>query len=295
MNEFKDLVTSDQKEANVFICGIPNDKNSLNRKGAAYFPRTLRSASYLVPARDLVGNSLKQIKIYDCGDYAYEDLNKLTNELQFNFLTKNGFHIIVGGDHSVSIPSERAFYCKCLKLNKQPVIIHLGAHLDMMQAVENNQFSNFSVLCRASEYGYNDKNICMIGPRVFNEEEMDYLSKHKSIDVFKSLDLRKLGVSGLAEYLVNKYADNRYLVYISFNLDVLDPSYAPSVQNPVSFGLTNYEVSGILGALVAGLNVDTIDIVEGTPNYDPNGVTTNLTLKIIYEMFSSLISSETVK
>src|SRR5574344_98792 len=81
--------------------------------------------------------------------------------------------------------------------------------------------------------------------------------------VFKSLDLRKLGVSGLAEYLVNKYADNRYLVYISFNLDVLDPSYAPSVQNPVSFGLTNYEVSGILGALVAGLNVDTIDIVEG--------------------------------
>jgi agmatinase len=291
MNEFKGLVVNDIKEANVFVCGIPNDKNSVYRKGAALNPRNLRNASYLVPPTDLVGNSLTKIKLYDCGDYAYEDLNKLTNELQFNFLAKDGFHVILGGDHSITIPSERAFYCKCLKLNKEPVIIHLDAHLLMENEHDGNLLANNAVITRAVEYGYNDKNITLIGVRNFGTNEIEFLKKHPKIDVFKALDLRQLAVSGLAQYLINKYADNKYLVYVSVSLDVIDPSFAPSVQSPVAFGLTNYEISGILGALVGGLNVDCVDFVEGTPAFDQNGQTTSLTLKIIYEMFASLITS----
>lgn len=294
MNEFKGLVENDIKKANVFICGIPSDKNSVYRHGAALFPRTLRSASYLLPPTDIVGNDLTKIKLYDCGDYAYEDLNKLTNELQFNFLSKEGFHIIFGGDHSVTIPAERAFYCKCLKLNKEPVIIHLDAHLDMINEHDGNNLSNSSVIARAIEYGYSDKNITIIGARSFEVKEKDLLTSHSKIDVFKAIDLRKLAVSGLAEYLINKYADSKYLVYLSVSLDVLDPSFAPSVQAPVAFGLTNYETSGIIGALVSGLKVDCVDFVEATPAFDANGQTISLTLKLIYEMFASLISSENI-
>ena len=92
MNEFKNLLTYDQKEANVFVCGIPTDRNVILNRGSVNAPHTLRTLSYNLAPTDVGGTFLDKIKVYDCGDYAAEDFNKLTTELQFNFLSKDGFH-----------------------------------------------------------------------------------------------------------------------------------------------------------------------------------------------------------
>ncbi len=292
--EFRDLMVKKEKDANVFICGIPFDSNASVGKGAAKAPQVLRELSYYLPPLDMVGNDLTKVKIYDCGDYSGLDFNKLTTDLQFNFLSKKGFHVILGGDHSIAIASERAFYCKCLKENKEPVIIHIDAHPDICDVYDCSKYSHACPNYRALEYGYNEKNITLIGVRGFEAQEIEILRKHKNIDVFKAMDVKKLGVEKLLEYLIKKYSNKKYLVYLSYDIDANDPAYAPGTGTPESFGLTNFETASLICGIVAGLNVDTMDMVEIAPPLDVNNITSWLGLKTLYEVFSTLINTKKI-
>ena len=292
--EFRDLMVKKEKDANVFICGIPFDSNASVGKGAAKAPQVLRELSYYLPPLDMVGNDLTKVKIFDCGDYSGLDFNKLTTDLQFNFLSKKGFHVILGGDHSIAIASERAFYCKCLKENKEPVIIHIDAHPDICDVYDGSKYSHACPNYRALEYGYNEKNITLIGVRGFEAQEIEILSKHKNIDVFKAMDVKKLGVEKLLEYLIKKYSNKKYLVYLSYDIDANDPAYAPGTGTPESFGLTNFETASLICGIVAGLNVDTMDMVEIAPPLDVNNITSWLGLKTLYEVFSTLINTKKI-
>ena len=292
--EFRDLMVKKEKDANVFICGIPFDSNASVGKGAAKAPQVLRELSYYLPPLDMVGNDLTKVKIFDCGDYSGLDFNKLTTDLQFNFLSKKGFHVILGGDHSIAIASERAFYCKCLKENKEPVIIHIDAHPDICDVYDGSKYSHACPNYRALEYGYNEKNITLIGVRGFEAQEIEILRKHKNIDVFKAMDVKKLGVEKLLEYLIKKYSNKKYLVYLSYDIDANDPAYAPGTGTPESFGLTNFETASLICGIVAGLNVDTMDMVEIAPPLDVNNITSWLGLKTLYEVFSTLINTKKI-
>ena len=292
--EFRDLMVKKEKDANVFICGIPFDSNASVGKGAAKAPQVLRELSYYLPPLDMVGNDLTKVKIFDCGDYSGLDFNKLTTDLQFNFLSKKGFHVILGGDHSIAIASERAFYCKCLKENKEPVIIHIDAHPDICDVYDGSKYSHACPNYRALEYGYNEKNITLIGVRGFEAQEIEILSKHKNIDVFKAMDVKKLGVEKLLEYLIKKYSNKKYLVYLSYDIDANDSAYAPGTGTPESFGLTNFETASLICGIVAGLNVDTMDMVEIAPPLDVNNITSWLGLKTLYEVFSTLINTKKI-
>ncbi len=289
--EFRDLMVKKEKDANVFICGIPFDGNASVGKGAAKAPQVLRELSYALPALDMVGNDLTKVKMYDCGDYSALDFNKLTTDLQFDFLSKKGFHVILGGDHSIAIASERAFYCKCLKENKEPVIIHIDAHPDICDVYEGSKYSHACPNYRALEYGYNEKNITLIGVRGFEAQEIEILKKHKNIDVFKAVDVKKLGVDNLLNYLIKKYSNKKYLVYLSYDIDANDPAYAPGTGTPEAFGLTNFETATLICGIVGGLNVDTMDMVEIAPPLDVNNITSWLGLKTLYEVFSTLIKT----
>lgn len=289
--EFRELMVKKEKDANVFICGIPFDGNASVGKGAAKAPQVLRELSYALPPLDMVGNDLTKVKIYDCGDFSALDFNKLTTDLQFEFLSKKGFHIILGGDHSIAIASERAFYCKCLKENKEPVIIHIDAHPDICDVYDGSKYSHACPNYRALEYGYNDKNVTLIGVRGFEAQEIEILKKHKNVDVFKAVDVKKLGVENLLDYLIKKYSNKKYLVYLSYDIDANDPAYAPGTGTPEAFGLTNFETASLICGIIAGLNVDTMDMVEIAPPLDVNNVTSWLGLKTLYEVFGTLIKT----
>lgn len=292
--EFRDLMVKNEKKANVFVCGIPFDENASVGKGAAKAPAMLRKLSYFLPPLDMVGNNLTRVKIFDCGDYNGYDFNKLTTDLQFNFLNHEGFHVIFGGDHSIAIASERAFYCKCLKENKIPVIIHIDAHPDICDIYEGSKYSHACTNYRALEYGYDEKNITIIGARGFESKEVETLKNHQYIDVFKTIDIKKMGVDKLVNYISQKYSGNKYLVYISYDIDVNDPSFAPGTGTPEAFGLTSFESTSIICGLINNLNVDVMDFVEIAPPLDVNNITSWLALKSLYEIFSTLIKANKI-
>lgn len=295
MNEFRDLMAKDENEANVFLCGVPFDKNASVGKGASLAPKVIRELSYDLPALDMVGNNLTKVKIYDLGDFCGDNFENLQKEIHDKLLTKDGFHIILGGDHSIAIASERAFYDDCLKRGKTPVIIHMDAHPDICDVYEGSKYSHACPIFRALEYGYKDENITMVGIRGFEAQEIETFKKHPKLDVFKSFDIKKLGVEALLTLLVAKYRDPQYEVYFSYDIDANDPAYAPGTGTPEAFGLTNFETVAILTGLIANLNVTCLDIVEVAPPLDVNNITSWLALKSLYEVFHTLIESNKLK
>lgn len=295
MNEFRDLMAKDENEANVFLCGVPFDKNASVGKGASLAPKVIRELSYDLPALDMVGNNLTKVKIQDLGDFCGDNFENLQKEIHDKLLTKDGFHIILGGDHSIAIASERAFYDDCLKRGKTPVIIHMDAHPDICDVYEGSKYSHACPIFRAIEYGYKDENITMVGIRGFEAQEIETFKKHPKLDVFKSFDIKKLGVEALLTLLVSKYRDPQYEVYFSYDIDANDPAYAPGTGTPEAFGLTNFETVAILTGLIANLNVTCLDIVEVAPPLDVNNITSWLALKSLYEVFHTLIESNKLK
>ena len=132
-------MAKNKEEANVFICGIPFDKNASVGKGASKAPEVLRALSYDLPPLDMQGSLLTEVKIHDFGDYDANNFDELQSKLEQEFFSANGFHVIFGGDHSIAIPAERAFFENCKKRNKVPVIIHMDAHPDICDEYNGNQ------------------------------------------------------------------------------------------------------------------------------------------------------------
>ena len=110
-NEFRDLICENSEESNVFLCGIPLDKNASVGKGAKEAPRVLRELSYDLPPLDRKGNLLTKVKMYDAGDFVSEDFDISKSNMD-EFLKYKGFHIVFGGDHSIGIATNRAFFDK---------------------------------------------------------------------------------------------------------------------------------------------------------------------------------------
>ena len=92
-------------------------------------------------------------------------------------------------------------------------------------------------------------------------------------------------------YLIKKYSNKKYLVYLSYDIDANDPAYAPGTGTPEAFGLTNFETATLICGIVGGLNVDTMDMVEIAPPLDVNNITSWLGLKTLYEVFNTLIKT----
>lgn len=295
MNEFRDLMAKSEEEANVFLCGVPYDKNASVGKGASLAPKVMRELSYDLPALDMLGNNLTKVKIADLGDFDGDNFENLKKNIEEKLLSKDGFHVILGGDHSIAIASERAFFDDCVRRGKTPVIIHMDAHPDICDVYDGSKYSHACPIFRALEYGYKDENITMVGIRGFEAQEIETFKKHPKLDVFKSFDIKKLGVEALLTLLVSKYRDSEYEVYFSYDIDANDPAYAPGTGTPEAFGLTNFETVAILTGLIANLNVTCLDIVEVAPPLDVNNITSWLALKSLYEVFHTLIESNKLK
>ena len=226
--EFRGLMTDNLTEANILVCGIPFDKNASVGKGASLAPKVLRELSYDLPPANMLGNPISKTKIYDLGDYDLNDFNDLTYKLYVDLESKTDkFHIVLGGDHSVAIASEAAFYKKAIEENKEPVIIHIDAHPDICDSYKGNKYSHACPIKRALDLGYKDENITLIGIRGFELEEIETFKKHPKIDVYKAQDVKTLGIEPLLLILYSKYRDSKYKIYISpqaqINLDNENP------------------------------------------------------------------------
>ena len=290
--EFRDLITLNKEEADVILVGVPFDKNASVGKGASLAPKVLRELSYELPALDRSGNDLRSLKLFDNGDITTEDFDEMKLEFSNRLFSNKGFHLIFGGDHSIAIASCRAFYDYAISLNKIPVIIHIDAHPDICDVYEDNKFSHACPIFRSLEYGYKDENVVLVGIRGFEAQEIETFKKKSDLKVFKAKDVDNQGIDSVISYITNKYNSDKYLVYVSYDIDANDPSYAPGTGTPEAFGLTSKETMKLITSLVRNLNVDALDIVEVAPPLDVNNITSWLALKTLYEVFNELINKK---
>jgi agmatinase len=293
--EFRDLLVENEEEANIFLVGVPFDKNASVGKGAAKAPDVIRALSYDLPAYDMRGNALRDVKLFDFGDFSGDYFEQLTKDFSEKFFTKDAFKIILGGDHSIAIASEKAFLLQAKKDDKTPVIIHLDAHPDFCKTYEGSEYSHACPIYKAIENGYEDKNVTLVGIRGFEAQEVERFKRHPLMDVFKTVDIKTLGADYFVELMSKKYASDDYEIYLSYDIDANDPSFAPGTGTPEAFGLSSVETLTIVTGLIASLNVKAMDIVEVAPPLDINNITSRLAIKTMYEVFNTLIQTGKIK
>lgn len=193
------------------------------------------------------------------------------------------FVLFFGGDHSISVPLEKAFYEKYHNLDKHPVIIHIDAHMDILDEYMGSNMSHACPNRRALDNGYQVGDINMVGIRSYEDGEVKFYHEHPELNVITADMFRELGYQKVVEKIKNRY-DSNAVFYLSFDIDAIDPSYAPGTGTPETFGLTPLQMREFLTLAFKELDIKAMDLVEISPKLDCNDITSWLGLKLIYEI-----------
>ncbi len=276
-----------QDDFDVGIFGIPFDGGTSYRPGARFAPTHIRDCSSLGRSyhwsRGL--NLFKKVKIADIGDCSTVPLSmEMTYEKIESFVStlinRNKKFISVGGDHSTTLPILRALR----KQHGRPLsFIHFDAHLDTYPAAWGCEFHHGSFARHAVEEGLVDpKRMFQIGIRgpLADGTDLDFIKKHQ-ISVYTMDDIKKDSISEFIK-TIPRFSENEP-TFISFDIDCVDPAYAPGTGTPVPGGLTSYEVQQILRGLKIK-NLVGADLVEVSPAYDHADITGILGVDVIFEL-----------
>ena len=286
---FRGLLTTNLNTSNVTLTKIPYDEGCSCGKGASLAPETISELSQYLPPLSMDGDLLTKVKMY-----VYDDLEKCDDYFKYikeeclKRFKLDKFPVILGGDHSVSIPTEEAFYEACKEFNKIPAIIHLDAHPDICDEYDDSKYSHACTNRRSIDYGYKTSDIVLIGIRGFEEQEVEYFNAHPELKVYTANDCYELGIEKIVEDLKAKFTDD-YAIYLSYDIDINDPAFAPGTGTPEAFGPTSRMVLDLIKSIILNLNVKAFDIVEVSPVLDNNNITSWLALKTLYEVFNVLI------
>ncbi len=287
MKPWRDLLTEDLEKAKVTIAGIALDRNASVGKGAGKAPNRIRKLSGYLPPASKEGVDLTSLKLYDFGNIGHNRTSFSKIEAKAaEIFNLNKFSVFFGGDHSCSIPLESAFYEKTIREGKIPAIIHIDAHPDICDVYDGSRFSHACPNFRAIERGYLGGNVVLLAVRGFEIQELELFSQHPEIEVIKASEVNQRGLESV-RHLKNKF-DERHNVYLSFDIDAIDPSFAPGTGTPEAFGITSQAALEIIVYLVENLSVKAMDIMEVSPRLDINNVTSWTALKLLYETFASL-------
>ena len=290
------IATDDKNEAKICIMGIPFDGGTSLGKGTALAPRTIRLLT--ADAMTEVTESktvLQKRMIYDAGDVEpnldWEDYYDRVETKGYELMKNDKFCLFIGGDHSVTIPLQKAFgrYQKEVvkKENIKIGVIHLDAHPDLCHNFDGHKWSHANTEKRALEDIISPKDLCFVGVRSFEKEELDLLNEHPEISVYTALDVYEKGVKKIFQKIESQFKDYDS-IYFTLDIDVLDPAFAPGTGTPVSGGLTSRELIEIVKLIVKHLPVKAMDIVEVSPPLDINDITSWAAIRVMHDVFGCL-------
>lgn len=294
MNMWRDLLTDNAEQADISIASVSYDKAASVGKGAKQAPAKIRNLSSYLPPATKDGESLMGLKLYDFGDIGDDDTDyDVIEKRAAGIINADRFSLFLGGDHSVTIPIQKAFFSYWQKQNKIPAIIHIDAHPDFCNFYDGSSYSHACTNYRAVDNGYLWENIVLLGIRGYEIQEIELFRNHPEIKIFRASDILENGI-GIVRSLKEKF-DSRYAVYLSFDIDAIDPAYCPGTGTPEAFGISSSEINAMIQFFSAELPVKAMDIVEVSPQLDVNDVTSWTALKIIYELFGTLLRKKLQK
>jgi len=259
-----------EKDADAVIFGIPFDGGVSYRGGAAQAPDLLRAnTKSSTPCTERL-DFFSDFNIVDAGNFKDEDREKMFAEVQEYVagLVKAGIKFtMVGGDHSVTIPVERGINDA---VDEDFGIIHVDAHMDLCDCLEGDYLSHGNTEKRALELEHVSgfENLYFIGIRSIEPDEFQ-LHKENNIQVKTAYDCYKEGIEAVADDCIAKMKKFSK-VYLTFDIDALDPAYAAGTGTPQFGGLTSRMALTLMEKLFTNLNIIGFDIVEIAPPLDPS-------------------------
>ncbi len=283
------------EEADVIILGLPFDGGVSNEKGAAEAPERLRELSRILPMSTEEGAVFRGLKIHDDGNIIPTlDHQKYFEEIYqraYDLITHHQFCLFLGGDHSVGIPLASAF--SRAHAGENVGIIHLDAHCDLADEYDGLRWSHACTQRRALELpNVKPENLTMIGIRSFMEDELEFLAKHPDICVIKAREIYQHSLTWASEKIMERFL-HCSAIYLSIDIDVLDPAYAPGTGTPESGGLSTRELMELIREIVTHFPVKAADVVEVSPPLDLSNITSWAALKVIYEIFGAIFNRKT--
>lgn len=268
-------------EANYAILGVPFDVTSTYRTGARFAPTAIREASLNIETHSFrAGIDIEDLKISDLGDLsvtgdAAETLKRV-EQVTKEILNAKKLPVLIGGEHTITLGA-------ALASGKNVAMLDFDAHLDLRNEYMNQTVSHTTFMRRIKEQAKPQK-IIEVGTRAVCKEELDY-AKKADITFIATRQIRKAGAEQTARKIKNMLKDVKK-IYLTVDLDVLDPAFAPAVQNPEPDGLCTHTLYDLLSE-VCDERIVAFDVVEAAPPYD-NGVTAIQAAKTIYEILSSI-------
>ena len=279
MSDFGGAIKSVQEfpDYQIGLIGIPFDEKSSYLRGAAAGPAAIREASTAKCYNSFTEFGLdleKDTVMVDLGDVDTSgDVETSFSRAELavlDILNKEAVPFILGGDHSITYPVLKAFGKKYKRLD----LLHFDAHPDLYDDLNGDRLSHACPMIRIMESGL-VQNMVQVGIRAATRQQRENAVKY---------GVRMIEMLKVEEALSLKFKNP---LYISFDLDALDPAFAPGVSNREAGGLSTRQAITIiqnLKAKIAGL-----DIVELNPSRDPSGITASVVFKLIKEVAGKIV------
>lgn len=284
-----DLLVTELEAAGVCVLGLPFDLAVSIGGGAALAPERIRHLSGYFPPTTETGLFIDRIKVYDAGDVSpdgnWERFFQSVEDKALALMATGKFCLFLGGDHSVTIPLHRAF--GRWRTRDRYGVIHLDAHCDLCDTYDGKSWSHACTERRSLEGVIEPRDLALVGIRSYEAEEPGFLKAHPDIQVIHALDIYNHGVMEAYRAIERRYRGYSAL-YLTLDIDVLDPAFAPGTGTPEPGGLSSRELMELVKLVMTGLPVKAMDIVEVSPALDHADITTWAALKIIYEVFGCL-------
>jgi agmatinase len=273
--------------ADFAILGVPFDVTSTYRTGARFGPSAIRQASLNIETYSFrTGIDVEDLRLHDLGDlHVSSDTAKTLKTLELvvqDILKAGKVPVTIGGEHTMTFGIAKALG----KTASKTAIVSFDAHLDMRDEFLGLKMSHTTFMRRINEEVRPAK-IIEVGTRAVCKEELSY-AKKAGIEFFTAQQIRKEGIQRTTEQLTDRLAKYKY-IYLSVDMDVLDPAFVPAVQNPEADGLEMHVLLDILAG-VCDKRVVGFDVLEIAPDYD-RGVSAIQTAKVIFEILCQIEKS----
>jgi len=259
------------------VVGVPFDSTSTYRPGSRFAPQAVREASLNIEGYSWkVGMDVEEVRTHDLGDLAVVlgDVKETINRVErlVRALRASGkVPVLIGGEHTITYGAFRGL--------GEAALLCFDAHLDMRDEYPEGVKISHATFMRRLIEAYGPGAVVVVGARAACKEEVEY-ARRRGVEVITSWECLRGDPLRLASRIRERLRGYNK-VYISVDLDVLDPSYAPGVANPEPMGLSLTTLLDIV-SLVLDNRVACLDVVEVCPPYD-NGLAAIHAAKLLFE------------
>jgi agmatinase len=272
------------RKAKYVVLGVPFDVTSTYRTGARFGPNAVRQASLNIETYSFrSGVDAEDLLVHDLGDVHVSTSPKRTVDMVRlvveDLLSVKKVPVVIGGEHTITLGILKGLGAKA----GETAVVSFDAHLDVRKEYQGLTLSHTTFM-RVINEEVKPAKIIEVGTRAVSKEELAY-AEEAGINVFTSQQIRKEGTEQIIQKLKEELAPYKQ-VYLTVDMDVLDPAFAPAVQNPEPEGLETHTLLDILCAL-CDKRVVGFDVVEVAPVYD-KGVSAVVAAKVMFEVLCQL-------